>query len=150
MLFKQIGEFWVEPLRIANLDGVLATGGQFLEERNEPVGEGVAIGEDAGAKLRELEQDWSELGVKYFHRGEKFFEFRVAVHENFVVGNGTRSLDGKNKILWSFSGPVFYGSRRRAAVESGVHLHRVKILRVVGEIILGFYFRRIESAWPSR
>src|ERR1700676_3543651 len=150
MLSKEIREFGVKPFWIANLGGVLAADGQFIEERDEPVGEGMAVGEDSRTELRELEQDWSKLRTQYFHGGKKFFQLRVAVHEDFVVGNGTGSLDGENKIIWSLGGPVFHGTWRRAAIESGVHLHRVKILRVVREIILGFYFRGIESPWPSR
>ncbi len=87
----------------------LRAGGQFIEKRDEPVGEGVAVGEDAGAELRELEQDRPQFGAEYFHGGEKFFQFGVAVRENFVVGDGTGSLDGENEIVGSFGGPVFHG-----------------------------------------
>ena len=66
------------------------------------------------------------------------------------MGDGAGSFDGKNKIVGSFGGPVFHGARRGATVESGVHLHGVKVLRVVRQIILGFYFCGIESARPSR
>src|ERR1700730_9068712 len=71
-----------------------------------------------GAELRELEQGWSQLGAKDIHGGEKFFQLGVAVREDFVVGDGARGLDGKNKIVGGFGGPVFYGSRGRASVES--------------------------------
>ena len=52
----------------------------------------MAVGEDSGAELRELEQDWSQLGAKDIHGGEKFFQLGVAVREDFVVGDGTRGL----------------------------------------------------------
>jgi len=149
VLLEEIGEFGVKPFWIANLDGVLAAGGQFIEEGDEAGGEGVAVGKDAGAELRKLEQDWSELGAKYFHGGEKFFQLDIAVREDFVVGDGSGRLDGKNKIVWSFGGPVFHGARGWATVESGVHFYGVKMLRVEGEKILGFYFWRVESALPA-
>ena len=123
--------------------------GNFFEERDEAVGEGVAVGEDAGAELRELEQDWSQLGAEDFHGGEKFFELGVAVGEDFVVGDGARGFDGENKIVGSFGGPVFYGARRGAAVEGGVYFDAVEVLGVEGQKVLRFDSWWIEGALPA-
>ena len=111
VLAKQIREFCVKPFGIANFDSVLAAARQFIQKRHEPVGKSVAVRKHAGTELGKLKQDGPELGAKNVHGGKKFIEFRVAVHENFVVGDAARSLDGENKIVRGFRGPIGDGAR---------------------------------------
>src|ERR1019366_3466374 len=78
----------------------------------------------------------------------KLFELRVAIHEHLLVRDDLRHLGGEHKSLRRFFGPTLHGCFGRNAIEGGVNLDAVKVLRVVAEKVSGLGTLRIERTLP--
>src|SRR6476659_10867967 len=86
---------------------------------------------------RKLEDNRPELRTKNVHRLQELREFRIAVHQNLVVRDRLRNLDGENEVLRRASRPVLDGSSGWASVESRVHFDRMEPVCIEGQVVRG-------------
>src|SRR6266404_5521027 len=86
---------------------------------------------------RKLKDHWSQLWTENVHGLQKFFKFRIAVHQDLFMSDGLRDLHRKNEVLWSAGGPVANGARSRAGIERRINFDGMKVICVKGEAIGG-------------
>jgi hypothetical protein len=119
------------------------------QEWNESIRELVTVSKHVSLEKRELENNWSQLRTEDVHRFQEFRKFCVAVHQNFVMGNGLRDLHGEDEAFRCSSIPVLNRACSRTCVESRIHLDGMKSFGVESQTVRGLHTSRIERSLPA-
>ena len=148
VLAQHLHQRRAQPVFVADLDDILVGLRQTLKKRLQAFEEILRVGKLLFVEVRKLQHQRAELLPQGVHRRQKFPQFPLAVHQHFVVGDGSGNLGGKNETLGGLIMPALCGFSAGDAVKGAVHLDRIKVRGIVPDGLARFYVCGIERPLP--